>query len=361
MLTYGQWDHWRRRLERRTPNFANLRAVLRGGRPDRPVLFEMAHNVGFARPVMGDLWLADSFPGAPQRNYINAFRWTGYDYAIAPTWPYKLSRGGQMPGRSKKDGAQSVSLNEGGVIRDWESFERFEWPEPVPAEYERMGELGEWVPEGMRLVLRGSGSILEMLVQLCGYEDLCYLLIDQQDLVAALSAKLEALCLEHTRLALQHEFFGAVLFSDDWGFKTSTLVSPADLRRHVLPVHANLVAAVHEADRPAILHSCGKLDEVFDDIIAIGYDAKHSFEDAATPVDEIYRRWGGQVGILGGVDMDLLARGAPGAIRRRSEDLLALTASRGYALGSGNSLPDYIPPESYFAMIAPALEPEAHG
>jgi uroporphyrinogen decarboxylase len=36
---------------------------------------------------------------------------------------------------------------------------------------------------------------------------------------------------------------------------------------------------------------------------------------------------------------------------------LAQTAERGgYALGSGNSIPDYVPDESYFAIIRAALE-----
>jgi len=37
--------------------------------------------------------------------------------------------------------------------------------------------------------------------------------------------------------------------------------------------------------------------------------------------------------------------------------LLAQTAERGgYALGTGNSVPDYVPDENYFAMTRAALE-----
>ena len=37
--------------------------------------------------------------------------------------------------------------------------------------------------------------------------------------------------------------------------------------------------------------------------------------------------------------------------------MLERTAGRGgYALGTGNSVPDYVPDENYFAMIRAALE-----
>jgi hypothetical protein len=36
---------------------------------------------------------------------------------------------------------------------------------------------------------------------------------------------------------------------------------------------------------------------------------KHSFEDKIMPVEEVYRRWGDRIGIVGGLDMHLLASG----------------------------------------------------
>lgn len=50
-------------------------------------------------------------------------------------------------------------------------------------------------------------------------------------------------------------------------------------------------------------------------------------------------------------------RSSPTHIRKRSEKLLEQTKTKGgYALGSGNSIPDYVPYKNYFAMIQTALE-----
>jgi uroporphyrinogen decarboxylase len=117
------------------------------------------------------------------------------------------------------------------------------------------------------------------------------------------------------------------------------------------------VEAGHAAGIPVILHSCGNMGEVMEDIITgMQYDAKHSFEDVIIPVEDFYRTWGDRIAVLGGMDMDFIARQTPGAIRRRCEAMLAL-GKTGYALGTGNSVPEYIPDSHYFAMTGTVLRP----
>ena len=150
------------------------------------------------------------------------------------------------------------------------------------------------------------------------------------------------------------ETIGACIVNDDWGFKKQTMLAPEMLQRWVFRWHKRFVEAIHNAGKYAILHSCGQLKEVMDEVIDdMKYDAKHSFEDQITPVEEALDLWGDRIAILGGIDMDFLARSTPDIIRGRSIKLLEKTSGRGgYALGSGNSIPDYIPDENYLAMIA---------
>jgi len=110
----------------------------------------------------------------------------------------------------------------------------------------------------------------------------------------------------------------------------------------------------------AILYSYGNLEAVMDDIIDdMGFDAKHSFEDKICPVEEAYERWGDRISILGGIDVDYVCRSTPGEIRQRSRVMLQRSAARGgYALGTGNSVPEYVPDENYFAMISVVPEEE---
>ena len=70
------------------------------------------------------------------------------------------------------------------------------------------------------------------------------------------------------------------------------------------------------------------------------------------PVEDAYREWSGRIAILGGIDMDFLATASPPAINMRAKKLLELTGCKGYALGSGNSIPLFIPTENYLSMIS---------
>jgi uroporphyrinogen decarboxylase len=57
--------------------------------------------------------------------------------------------------------------------------------------------------------------------------------------------------------------------------------------------------------------------------------------------------------MLGGVDMDLLARGSEEQVRGRTREILEVCGAKGtgYCLGSGNTAANYIPKQSYLAML----------
>jgi uroporphyrinogen decarboxylase len=70
------------------------------------------------------------------------------------------------------------------------------------------------------------------------------------------------------------------------------------------------------------------------------------------PVEEVHALWGDRLGIIGGVDMDLLGRGSEQAVRARTRQILDACASKGrYVLGTGNSVTSYIPVRNYRAML----------
>jgi uroporphyrinogen decarboxylase len=179
------------------------------------------------------------------------------------------------------------------------------------------------------------------------------LLVDDPVLVRDLFDAVGERLVRYYEICAKFETVGALISNDDWGFKTSTMLSPADLRRYVFPWHKKIVKTIHSAGTPAILHCCGNLEQVMDDIIDdLGYDAKHSFEDVIMPVEEAYEKWGSRIAILGGIDVDFMCRSTPGQVEQRCRAMLARTDKKGgYALGTGNSVPEYVPYDNYIAMI----------
>jgi uroporphyrinogen decarboxylase len=145
----------------------------------------------------------------------------------------------------------------------------------------------------------------------------------------------------------------ALWMGDDMGFRSGPLISPAHLRRYVFPYQKEIASIAHEQGRPFLLHTCGNLEVVMEDLInEVGIDARHSFEDAIQPVENFSEHYGKRIAVIGGVDVDLLARGSQEQVRARTRQILeACAPSGGYVLGSGNSITNYIQPENFLAML----------
>jgi uroporphyrinogen decarboxylase len=153
-------------------------------------------------------------------------------------------------------------------------------------------------------------------------------------------------------------WFAVCRFGDDLGFKTSTLISPGTIRRHIFPQYRRVIDLVHQYDRPFLWHSCGNIFGVMDDAIALGIDAKHSNEDVIAPFDRWISLYGDQIGLLGGIDVDRLCLYPPDEVRAQVVELgkRFRRLAAGFALGSGNSIPDYVPVEGYLAMVDAAQQ-----
>lgn len=203
------------------------------------------------------------------------------------------------------------------------------------------------------MMIAQTGGVLECSEWLMGYEQLCFALMDDPPFCEELFRRIEEVYTAMYTTMASIDRVGACVISDDLGFKTQTLISAADLRKYVLPVHKHLAGIVHDAGKPCILHSCGNLSEIMEDIIEdVKIDAKHSYEDAILPVEEAKRLYGSRLAILGGLDVDRLCRCSEQEVRGHTRRLVTeLGADGGYALGSGNSIAAYVPISNYLAML----------
>jgi uroporphyrinogen decarboxylase len=339
-------------MTRHEPCFDDLLKVLRREPTDRPVLFEFFLNENLDRTLLGDRYRQrDGWnPLDAARNTVGAFAAAGYDYAtIQGGWIFEFKHTG-------RDRAQTVSLNEGVSLQDRDGFDRYPWPDIAAVDFSLLDALDAELPRGMKLMVCAPGGVLENVIGLLGYDNLCFLLQDDPALADDVFDRVGETLLAFYRRAVTFRNVGVLMVNDDWGFKTQTMLTPDAMRRYVFPWHRQYVESAHKAGIPAVLHSCGQLESVMDDVIDdMRFDGKHSYEDAILPVEQAYARWGSRIAILGGLDVDFVVRSTPDAIYQRARNMLAAAPS-GYALGTGNSVPDYVPNEHYFAMIRAATE-----
>jgi uroporphyrinogen decarboxylase len=241
-----------------------------------------------------------------------------------------------------------------GPITTWREFEAYPWPDPQAASTHSLEWYEANLPDDMCVI--GSGGFAhfaEYLTWLMGYESMCYALYDQRDLVAAISQRLFALYEVCIQRMLQFDRVKIIWGSDDMGFKTGTLIGPHDLREFVLPGHKLMAKMSHAAGRPYLLHSCGQLGAIMEDLIEeVGIDALHSYEDTIWTVVEAKAQYGDRIAVLGGIDVDFLCRATEDQVRQRVRDtLVQCQPGGGYCLGTGNSVANYIPLDNYLAML----------
>jgi uroporphyrinogen decarboxylase len=362
-------------MKKHEPNFENLRrALLRQGPPGPVPLLEIGIEPAAIGAVLGEkMPLAmhvygpqtprlatedDVMKGVKSLDMLVRFCVEmGYDFVFiftVPNLPRSFDEAADLgPLADWSDGLRYWQDETTGPIQNWEDFEKYPWPRPEDIEYGALDYLNLVVPGGMKVSANMTG-IFETASFLMGFQSFAYALYDQPDLVEAIVGRVADLTASMATHAASLDNVGMIVLADDMGYNRGTLVKHDFLRSQIYPQQKRIADIAHSAGKVFILHSCGNLTLIMDDLITdVGMDGKHSFEDTIMPVEEVFERWSDRISILGGVDVGLLTRGTPEQVRARTRQILDACGARGtaYGLGSGNSICAFMPRENYLAMV----------
>lgn len=279
----------------------------------------------------------------------------GYDYVTM--WPVTPLTKPRLQLSEDPKKVRDVSMraweNEhAGLITSREEFEAFPWPSTDMINLLPIELVAPNLPPGMK-VLEFCQGIYEDLRVLMGFEAMAIKSIEEPELVGDILEQLTILAIDYVNKAAAHPAVGAIFYGEDMGFKTGTILSPKFMREWLFPRQKRIAEACHKHGKPFLLHSCGKVGAIMEDLInVVGINGRHSFEDQVEPVEEVYRKYGKRISILGGLDVDLLARATEEQVRARVHQILTACApGGGYCMGAGNSLTNYCKIENYYAML----------
>lgn len=291
---------------------------------------------------------------------VNFYYRMGYDMVPIglpiPSMPRKYRETGDTAILSR---GRRVWVEEGiGIIASWEDYESYPWHLALKAPIEEyFSFLTEILPDNMKLAV--SASLYEYVgEQLLGRVGLFKLLYTEPDLVESVFSRWgEILCELYSR-ALKFDVVGVIFHCDDMGYKKGLDVKPEVLKRIVFPWHRKFAELAHEHNKEFWFHSCGRVMDVMSDLIDyVGIDGFHSFQDEIMPVWEFKSIYGDRIAVLGGVDVDKLARYDQLSLRRYVRYILEkCIPGGGYALGSGNTVTNYVPVENYLTMLREGIE-----
>jgi uroporphyrinogen decarboxylase len=341
------------------PDYRHLQAAARNERPARLPVYEHIINPGFMAKATGEPMgrLRGSDDPADRRYYFEQYCafWRDHTYDAVS---FEVATNSILPD------AGALSAETVGPIQTradldaypWDDLPRRYWAKATP----QLEALAEAMPPGMKAVGGVGNGPFEVSEDLVGFEQLCFMQVDDPELFADLYRRIGDLLVSLWVDMVERwsDLFAVFRIGDDMGFKTSPLLAPDTLITHVVPQYRRLAEVIHRSGRPFLLHSCGCIFPIMDELIAAGIDAKHSNEDVIAPFDEWVSRYGGRIGLFGGVDVDLICQSDPDEVYREVLERARrwVADANGYALGSGNSIPDYVPVEGYEAMIRAARD-----
>jgi uroporphyrinogen decarboxylase len=338
-----------------------VRCIMRRGTPERVHNIELFLDEEIKEVVCQRFGLVKNLnksdPYFKLKREIAIQRFLGYDYVRCGLDDFEMSIRRLVTddtAAARREAGREYINEHKGPIANRQEFEQYAWPDPDKSGTWSLEWYEKNLPDDMCII--GSGGFAhfaEYITWLMGYETLCYALFETRDLVTDISNRLIEIYRKVIAKLLQFSRVRIIWGSDDMGFRGGPLISPDDLREFVFPGHRLMAQMSHDSGRPYLLHSCGKLDLIIDDLIDyVRIDARHSFEDTIEDVVSIHKKYGHRVAHLGGIDVDFLCRSGEAEIRARVRHTLdECFEGGGYCLGTGNSVANYIPVDNYLAML----------
>ena len=100
--------------------------------------------------------------------------------------------------------------------------------------------------------------------------------------------------------------------SGDMGANNAMIMSPDSWRERIAPFDAKIISAGKKKGLPCSLHSCGYFRPVIDDLIRVGFDVIHPFQQSAgIDLKDIKDNWGDKLTIHGGLELRYYLSRAP--------------------------------------------------
>ncbi len=194
-------------------------------------------------------------------------------------------------------------------------------------------------------------SLYERAWTLRGMENLMIDMLDHPPFVHALFRAIADYNVAQIGHALQYEI-DAVYFGDDWGQQSGLQMGGRLWRTFIRPQLERMYAAVRSAGKFVMIHSCGDVDELFDDLTAIGLNCFNPFQPEVMDVDELLPRYRGRLTFHGGMSTQrTLPFGTAEEVRAETLHLLELGAAGSYIFAPAHDVEGDVPLENLLAMI----------
>ena len=204
-------------------------------------------------------------------------------------------------------------------------------------------------------------SLYERAWTLRGMQNLLMDFIENPAFAHELLAAIADYCIAQARRAMRYDI-DAVYFGDDWGQQHGLVMGPKLWRAFIRPQLERMYAAVREEGKFVMIHSCGDVDELLDDLIEIGLHSFNPFQPEVMDVWSLLPRYRGRLTFHGGLSTQkTLPHGSVEDVRNESRRLLELGSAGSYIFSPAHAVEGDVPLENMLAFVEEAHAQPGYG
>ena len=187
-------------------------------------------------------------------------------------------------------------------IVDCQNIKEYKFPDPKSCLGETLGGDRVAIPQDQFSFIQLGFSLFERAWTLAGMENFLMSMISDEDFANELLDRILEFNLEWIAEAGTLGV-DAIFFGDDWGQQTDLIMGPHLWRKYIGPRFVRMCRAVKDTGKFVFLHSCGKVQSIFPDLIECEVDLFNPFQPEVMDVFRIKKQYGENISFFGGISI----------------------------------------------------------
>lgn len=204
-----------------------------------------------------------------------------------------------------------------------------------------------------RFICLNTCEAYELAWPVFGQVGIFTLMMDDPELIADVFEVYTDLIIGMGRVALEAGLdFDGCFFYGDLGYRNATLFSPRLYEQLLMPQHARMCAFFNDLNKPVVLHSCGRIQELIPQFIEAGFAAIQPLEaKAGQDVRELKPLYGDQITFFGNMDIRKLSGSKQDVEEEVVSKLLVAKEGGRYIFHSDHSVPPTVSFDNYLYAL----------